>query len=61
MDSTTEAISRCLQQRETRKVLEESKRFQKQLGAELLELMQQKASPGWPDGHMILFQILSKL
>ncbi len=44
MDSTMEAISRCLQQREARKVLEESKRFQKQLEAELLELMQQKAS-----------------
>jgi hypothetical protein len=46
VDSTTDAISRCLQQRETRKVLEASNRFQKQLEAELLELMQQKASPG---------------
>ena len=46
VDSMTEAISRCLQQRETRKVLEASRRFQKQLEAELLDLMQQKASPG---------------
>lgn len=44
MDSTMESIARCLQQRDARKVLEESKRFQKQLEAELLDLMQQKAS-----------------
>ncbi len=44
MDSAMDAISRCLQQREARKVLDESKRFQKQLEAELLDLMQQKAS-----------------
>jgi hypothetical protein len=44
MDSTMDAIARCLQQRDARKVLDESKRFQKQLEVELLELMQQKAS-----------------
>ena len=31
MDSTMESIARCLQQRDARKVLDESKRFQKQL------------------------------
>lgn len=44
IDSTMDAVARCLQQREARKVLDESKRFQKQLEVELLDLMQQKAS-----------------
>ena len=44
MDSAMDAISRCLQQRDARKVLDESRRFQKQLEAELLDLMQQKAA-----------------
>ncbi len=44
MDSTMDTIARCIQQRDARKVLDESKRFQKQLEVELLDLMQQKAS-----------------